>query len=79
MNDGTVHVGSGIKKDAAFHPDGRRETGCRRFPFGGTTLLELLPAAARARIISSDCHLSFLWQNGQDERPEPAATGLKIS
>jgi hypothetical protein len=63
MNDGTVRVGGGIKGDTAFHPDGRLETGCRRFPFGGTTLLELLPAAARARIISSDCHLSFLWQN----------------
>ena len=84
MNDGTVCVGSGIKGDAAFHPDGRRETGCRRFPFGGTTLLELLPAAARARIISSDCHLSFLWQNdlgqalrtadsGQTERRKPAS------
>jgi hypothetical protein len=63
MNDGTVRVGAGIKGDAAFHPDGRREAGCGRFPFGGTTLFELLPAAARARIISSDCHLSFLWQN----------------
>ena len=72
MNDGTVCVGGRIKGGTAFHPDGRLKTGCRRLPFGGTTLLELLPAAARARIISSDCHFSFLWQN---DLPQPQPPG----
>ena len=48
MNDGAVRVGGGIKGNTAFHPDGRREPGCRRFPFGGTTLLELPPAASNS-------------------------------
>ncbi len=61
MNDGTVRIAGGIKADTAFHPDRGPETGCRRFTFGGTALLELLPAAARTRIISSDYHLAFLW------------------
>jgi hypothetical protein len=56
MNNRTEGIGVWIKTDASFHPNCGRQTSRRRLRSEGTTLLELLPAPARAGIISSDSH-----------------------
>ena len=65
MNDGAVCVRGGVKRNASFHPkSGAKADGGHCF-LGGAAALELLSAAAWARIIPSDGHAWVLC--GEDD------------